>query len=79
MNLSQRVWRIVEQTKQELELALDLGHGEGKSAAGLSRDVRQYLINPDKLFHRVRDKHGALHLSKKAEAYHPGRGVYRSS
>ena len=79
MNLPQRVWRIVEQTKQELELALDLGLGEGKSAAGMSRDVRQYLINPDKLFRRVRDKHGALHLSKKAEAYHPGRGVYRSS
>ena len=28
---------------------------------------------------RVRDKHGNLRLSKAAKAYHPGRGVYRSS
>ena len=45
----------------------------------LSRDVRRYLRNPDKLFRRVRDKHGNLRLSKAAKAYHPGRGVYRSS
>ena len=63
----------------ELELALDLGLGEGKSAADMSRDVRKYLRNPDKLFRRVRDKHGNLRLSKAAKAYHPGRGVYRSS
>ncbi len=43
------------------------------------RDVRRYLRNPDKLFRRVRDKHGNLRLSKAAKAYHPGRGVYRSS
>lgn len=79
MNLSQRVWRIKDQAKQELELALDLGLGEGKSAAELSRDVRKYLNEPKKLFRRVRDKHGVLHLSKRAAAYHPGQGVYRSS
>ena len=79
MNLSQRMWRIKDQAKQELELALDLSLGEGKSAAGLSRDVRKYLNEPKKLFRRVRDKHGVLHLSKKASAYHPGQGVYRSS
>ena len=45
----------------------------------MSRDVRRYLRNPDKLFRRVRDKHGNLRLSKAAKAYHPGRGVYRSS
>nr|DAR44736.1 MAG TPA: Papain fold toxin 1, glutamine deamidase [Caudoviricetes sp.] len=79
MNLSQRVWRIKDQAKQELELALDIGLGEGKSAAELSRDVRKYLDEPKKLFRRVRDKHGVLHLSKRAAAYHPGQGVYRSS
>lgn len=79
MNLSTRVWNLREQLRQELELALDLGLAEGKSATRLSRDVRRYLNNPDKLFRRVRDKHGNLRLSKAAKAYHPGRGVYRSS
>lgn len=79
MALSDRVWRITEQFKEELELALDLGLGEGKSAADLSRDVRKYLNEPNRLFRRVRDKHGVLRLSKAAKAYHPGQGVYRSS
>lgn len=79
MMLSDRVWNITEQFKQELELALDLGLGEGKSAAALSRDVRKYLNEPNRLFRRVRDKHGNLRLSKAAKAYHPGQGVYRSS
>lgn len=79
MRLSDRVWRITEQFKEELELALDLGLGEGKSAATLSRDVRKYLNEPNRLFRRVRDKHGVLRLSKAAKAYHPGQGVYRSS
>ena len=79
MNLSRRVWNITQQFKSELELALELGMGEGKSAAALSRDVRKYLVEPNKLFRRVRDKSGALRLSKAAAAYHPGQGVYRSS
>ena len=79
MNLSRRVWNLTNQFKSELELALELGMGEGKSAAALSRDVRKYLVEPNKLFRRVRDKSGALRLSKAAAAYHPGHGVYRSS
>lgn len=79
MNLSRRVWNLTQQFKSELELALELGMGEGKSAAALSRDVRKYLVEPKKLFRRVRDKSGALRLSKAAAAYHPGQGVYRSS
>lgn len=39
----------------------------------------EYLKYPDKLFKRVRDEHGVLRLSKAAAAFHPGRGVYRSS
>lgn len=72
------VWNL-DQFKNELELALELGIGKGKSAAELSKDVRQYLKYPNKLFRRVRDKSGALRLSKAAAAFHPGRGVYRSS
>lgn len=79
MNLSDRVWNLTTQFKQELELALEIGLGEGKSAAALTKDVRQYLNEPNKLFRRVRDEKGVLRLSKAAQAYHPGRGVYRSS
>lgn len=79
MNLSRRVWNLTQQFKSEMELVLELGMGEGKSAAALSRDVRKYLVEPNKLFRRVRDKSGALRLSKAAAAYHPGQGVYRSS
>lgn len=79
MDLSQRIWRIVGEGKQEMELALDLGIGEGMDADALSREVRKYLQEPEKLFRRVRDKHGELVLSKAAKAYHPGQGVYRSS
>lgn len=79
MNLSRRVWNLTQQFKSEMKLALELGMGEGKSAAALSRDVRKYLVEPNKLFRRVRDKSGALRLSKAAAAYHPGQGVYRSS
>lgn len=56
-----------------------LGIRSGRSADELSRDLRSYLQHPDKLFRRVRDEHGQLVLSQRAKAYHPGRGVYRSS
>ena len=79
MNLSQRVWKYVGQFKDQLENALDVGLGEGRSADELSRDVRQNLREPNRLFRRVRDKRGNLVLSKRAAAFHPGRGVYRSS
>ena len=79
MNLSQRVWKYVDQYKAQMEFALDVGLGEGRSADELSRDVRQNLREPNRLFRRVRDKRGNLVLSKNARAYHPGQGVYRSS
>ena len=79
LGLSDKVWQYTGQYKQELEMALDVGIGEGKSAQALSREVRKYLKQPNMLFRKVRDKHGVLHLSKRAKAYHPGRGVYRSS
>lgn len=80
MGLSERVWSFVNQTKEEFELAIEVGMTEGRSAADLSRDVRQALREPAKLFRRVPDKEtGQLRLSKAAQAYNPGRGVYRSS
>ena len=79
LSLSDRVWQYTGQFKEELEMALDLGLRDGKSADELNREVRKYLNNPNMLFRRVRDEHGVLHLSKRAKAYHPGQGVYRSS
>lgn len=78
MNLSTDVWNLAKY-KRELELALEMGLPDGLSAAELSRDVRSYLKYPNKLFRRVRDEKGILRLSKAAEAFHPGQGVYRSS
>jgi len=79
LNLSDRIWNYTNSFKEEIEMGLDIGLGEGKSASELSSELKRYLNNPDELFRRVRDKHGNLHLSSRAKAYHPGRGVYRSS
>jgi len=79
MDLSQRVWKYVGQYKDQIELGLDVGLGEGRSAQQLSRDLRQNLQDPDRLFRRVKNKRGNLVLSKNAKAFHPGAGVYRSS
>lgn len=79
MSLSERVWKYVGQYREQMESALDVGLGEGRSAQQLARDVKQNLKEPNRLFRRVRDKRGNLVLSKAARAYHPGRGVYRSS
>lgn len=79
MGLSDKVWAFTKGIKGDLELALDLGLGEGKSADSLSRLIRAYLKEPNRLYRRVRDEKGVLHLSKAASNYHPGQGVYRSS
>ncbi len=79
IDLSERIWRYKEQFRNEVEMALDLGIRSGRSADAMARDIKQYLKEPNKLFRRVRDEHGELQLSKRAKAYHPGQGVYRSS
>jgi len=79
LGLSDRIWNYTSQMKQEIEMAIDTALSDGRSAQQLSRDIRGYLNDPDKLFRRVRDKRGNLQLSKNAKAYHPGRGKYRSS
>jgi hypothetical protein len=80
MNLSGRVWNLGEGMKREIEIIVQNGMKEGKSAQELSRELRGYLNEPDKLFRRVRNKDtGELELSEAARKYRPGRGVYRSS
>ena len=49
-NLSERVWSIAKQFERHIELSLSIGISEGRSAADISRDVRVYLNEPDKLF-----------------------------
>ena len=77
--ISDRVWDIAKKAQTEIELALSVSLEEGKSAVQLSREVRNLLNNPTALFRRVRDQYGNLVLSKNAQNYHPGQGVYRSA
>ena len=80
LGLSQRVWHYTGQMREAMETALELGIGEGQSASEIARELKQYLVYPDKLFRRVRDKEtGELKLSRPASLFHPGQGVYRSS
>ena len=58
LNLSQRVWKYVGDFKTEMEMALSVAMGEGKSAATISREVRKYLQRPDMMFRRFCVKTG---------------------
>lgn len=80
MNLSDRIWNTSKQFRNELEMCLDVGLSEGKSAQQLSRDIRNYLNEPDRLYRRIKDKEtGKYYLSQNAKKYNPGAGMYRSS
>lgn len=80
MDLSDRVWKVCQESKDQLELYMQSGLGSGRSAADISRDVRSYLKNPDARFRRVRDPEtGKLVMSRPMAGYHPGQGVYRSA
>ena len=79
LTLSERVWKYADEFKEEVEMGLDLGIRNGVAANKMQKNLKQYLQHPDVLFRRVRDVHGNLQLSKRAKAYHPGTGVYRSS
>lgn len=56
LKLSDRVWQSVHQLRDEMEVAMTIGIGEGQSAASMSRKVRQYLNDPDLMFRRFRYK-----------------------
>ena len=79
LTISERVWKITQQSQKEIEMQLRVGINNGQSSAGISQGIRQYLNNPDALFRRVRNEMGELEWSKAAKAYHPGQGVYRSA
>jgi hypothetical protein len=79
LGLSDRVWNSVKPFRNELEQAIGLAIGEGKSADNLAKEIQKYLNEPNKLFKRVKGEDGKLSLSLAARGYKPGRGVYRSS
>jgi hypothetical protein len=80
LTLSKRVWNLEPQIKMEIESLLQLGVFEGRGAALIASDLKKHLKEPDRLFRRIRDvETGKLKLSKAAQNYNPGQGVYRSS
>jgi len=80
LGLSERIWKVCEGAKDNIELYLQSGIGTGRSAVQISKDVRGLLKEPDKLFRRIRDpKTGKLIPSRPMAGYHPGPGVNRSS
>lgn len=80
LDISRRVWGYNDASKKEMQIIIQNGIKEGKSADDMTRDVNKYLINPDALYRRVRNKEtGKLELSDAAKNYHPGVGVYRSA
>ncbi|EJW96538.1 hypothetical protein EVA_15354 [gut metagenome] len=80
LSLSDRVWNYTNAFREQIELGLEVGIRSGTASAGaMAEELKQWLVHPDKLFRRVRDKEGLLQLSSCAKAFHPGRGVYRSS
>lgn len=79
LNLSDRIWHYGNQFRSEIEQGLYVGLSNGYSAAKMAIEQKKYLVEPDKLFRRVRDAKGDLILSSRAKEYNPGKGVYRSS
>lgn len=79
INLSDRVWAMTYQTKDQIESILGSGIMEGRSAAKMARDLKGYLVEPDRRYRRIRNDQGKLIYSSPGADYHPGQGVYRSS
>lgn len=80
VNLSDRVWKLGGTAKKEIETIVQNGMKEGKTAAQLSKELRNYLNEPKTLFRKVKNKDtGEMELSEAAKKYKPGQGVYRSA
>lgn len=75
---SQRVWNITFSAQRAITNEIQLAVLQGTSPANLSRTIRGFLQQPESLFRRV-GKDGQLVLSRAANAFRPGQGVYRSA
>jgi hypothetical protein len=78
-NLSDRVWKIGDQLRNEMEIHLGVGIMNGDSSEVISRRIRQYLQKPDDLFRRVKNEAGHLIPSNAMTENAPGKGVYNSA
>lgn len=62
LGLSDRVWKFTNQFKTEIEMGLDDGIRNGRPAAEIARDLRQFLQEPDRVYKRfqmnLKDKNG---------------------
>ena len=76
--LSTKVWQITYEATRALKQAINVAVLEGWSSAKLSRTIKGFLNESNRLYRRVR-KDGQLVLSKAAKGYNPGQGIYRSS
>lgn len=56
LNLSDKIWKNVQQLRDEMEVAMTVAIGEGDSASSISKKVREYLTDPDLMFRRFRYK-----------------------
>ena len=79
LGLSDRVWNLTAQSKEQLEFFLQTGITEGRPAVQLATDLKQYLKEPNRKYRRIKDKNGKLIYSQPAKNYKPGQGVYKSS
>ena len=78
LKLSDRVWRLKQPLKIQIETTIQLAIHEGKAAIQVANDLKQYLKNPDPLFSKTKNAGDKLKISQAARLYRPGVGVYRS-
>ena len=78
ITLSDRIWDIAHGAEKAIRNRIQVAVLQGESATRLSRDIRGFLVEPERLYRRVQ-KTGKLVLSGPAKAYSPGMGISRSS
>lgn len=73
--LSDSIWQVAKQVRQEMSVHLGIGISNGDSASVISRRIRTYLNNPDALFKRIRDNKGRLVASQKMIEFRKANGL----
>ena len=58
MNLSQRVWNLTDEYKEDLEAAISVGIEKGQTAQTLSKRIAKYLVGFDALRRDFKQKFG---------------------
>lgn len=79
LKLSDKIWKNVQQLRDEMEVAMTVAIGEGDSASSMSKKVRQYLNAPDLMFRRFRykDENGEWRRKWKKRIKDPATGKYK--